>query len=184
MIRLLIIFSMVNSIYSSYHYVGCYKQVFYNNYFISSFMEPTLCFLLCDTPIIYIQESICRCSGGGLMDHNRQIDELCRIPCRKPGDRQVKTVQTCGGEQTYSVYAEEKFYTEHAPLFNFRIQFKSCELWNTSRNYDALQIKIDKLPVKSSLHKLEQCAAACFDQNTTTKSIGREKIYKELIIIE
>ncbi|CAF3464823.1 unnamed protein product [Rotaria sp. Silwood1] len=163
---------MVSSVYGSYHYVGCYKQVFYNNYFISSYMEPTLCFLLCDTPIIYIQDRFCRCSGGGLMDYNRQIDELCRIPCRKPGNRQVKTVQTCGGTQTYSVYAEEKFYTQHAHLFNFRIQFKSCELWNTSRNYDALQIKIDKSSVKSPLNKLERCAAACLDQNTTTKSIA------------
>ncbi|CAF1411640.1 unnamed protein product [Rotaria sordida] len=135
-------------------------------------MEPTLCFLLCDTPIIYIQGSICRCSGGGLMVHNQQIDELCSIPCRKPGDRRTITVQTCGGAQTYSVYAEEKFYTHHAHLFNFRIQFKSCELWNTSHNYDALQIKINKSSVKSPLNKLERCAAACLDQNTTTKSIA------------
>ncbi|CAF3964194.1 unnamed protein product [Rotaria sordida] len=163
---------MINSVYSSYHYVGCYKQVFYHSYFTSSYMEPTLCFLLCETPIIYIQDTICRCSGGGFMDHNRQQDELCTISCRKPGNTLVKTVNTCGGRETYSVYAEEKFYIQHAHLFNFRIQFTSCEFWNKTGYYNVLQVKIDKLSIKTPLNKLERCAAACLDQNTTTKSIA------------
>ncbi|CAF5132550.1 unnamed protein product, partial [Rotaria sp. Silwood1] len=134
-------------------------------------MEPTLCFLLCETPIIYIQGSICRCSGGGLMDHNRQSDRHCNKPCIKPGDRTVRIVNTCGGAQTYSAYAEEKFYTQHAHLFNFRIQFTSCELWNTSDYNDTVEVKIDKASVKTPLNRLERCAATCLDQNTTTKSI-------------
>ncbi|CAF5106072.1 unnamed protein product, partial [Rotaria sp. Silwood1] len=125
-IFLLMMIPVGYSLYGSYHYVGCYTQVFYNTYFESSYMEPTLCFLLCETPIIYIQGSICRCSGGGLMDHNRQSDRHCNKPCIKPGDRTVRIVNTCGGAQTYSAYAEEKFYTQHAHLFNFRIQFTSC----------------------------------------------------------
>ncbi|CAF4977862.1 unnamed protein product, partial [Rotaria sp. Silwood1] len=134
-------------------------------------MEPTLCFVLCETPFIYIQDEICRCSGGGLMDHNRQRDEYCTIPCRKPDYQQVETVNTCGGKGTYSAYAEENFYTQHAHLFNFRIQFISCELWNASGYYDTIQVEIDKSSVKSPLNILERCAAACLDQNAKTKSI-------------
>ncbi|CAF3506525.1 unnamed protein product [Rotaria sp. Silwood1] len=171
-IFLWIMISMAHSAYNSYHYVGCYTQVFYNSYFISSYMEPTLCFLLCETPIIYIQDNICRCSGSGLMDHNRQRDEYCTLSCQKPGDLHVRTDNTCGGRGTYSAYAEENFYTQHAHLFNYRIQFVSCELWNTSRNYDTFQVEIDQSSVKSPLNKLERCAAACLDQNATTKSIA------------
>ncbi|CAF2666066.1 unnamed protein product [Rotaria sp. Silwood2] len=167
---------MAHSVYGSYHYVGCYTQVFYSSYFISSYMEPTLCFLLCETPIIYIQDKICRCSGSSLMDHNRQRNEHCTIRCRKPGDHQARTASACGGRETYSAYAEAKFYTQHAHLFNYRIEFTSCELWNTSGYYDTLQVKIDKSSVKSPLNKLEQCAAACLDQNATTKSIGTRNI--------
>ncbi|CAF3918278.1 unnamed protein product [Rotaria sp. Silwood1] len=134
-------------------------------------MEPTLCFRLCETPIIYIQDKICRCSGGGLMDHSRQRDIYCTIPCPAPGNRQVKTTNTCGAKETYSAYAEHQFYTRHAHLFEYRIQFTSCQFWNTSGYYDILQVKIDESFVKSSLTKLERCAAACFDQNATTKSI-------------
>ncbi len=173
MISLFIIITMVHSVYGSYHYVGCYRNVVYNSYFISSYMEPTLCFLLCETPIIYIKDEICRCSGVGLMDHNREKHGKCTIKCRKPGNRDVTTADTCGGQETYSAYAEEKFYTEHAHLFNYRIQFISCELWNRSDFYDTLQVKIDKSSVKSPLNQLEQCAATCLDQNATTKSIGK-----------
>jgi hypothetical protein len=118
-------------------------------------MEPKLCFLLCQTPIIYIKKEICRCSGGGLMTHNRE---------------------KCENQETYSAYAEDKFYTEHAHLFNYQIQFTSCELWNTSGFYDTLQVKIDKSSVKSPLNQLEQCAATCLDRNATTKSIGKGNI--------
>ncbi|CAF3081108.1 unnamed protein product, partial [Rotaria sp. Silwood2] len=160
----------------SYRYMGCYINAFYNSYFISSYMEPTLCFRLCETPIIYIQASICRCSGGGLMDYNRQRDKFCRIACPKPGDRRFKSNNTCGGLGTYSVYVEEHFYTQHAELFNYQIQFASCQLWNSSSYYDTFQVKIDESSVKSSLNRLERCAVACLDQNTTTKSIGRRNI--------
>ncbi|CAF4156401.1 unnamed protein product [Rotaria sp. Silwood2] len=156
----------------SYRYMGCYINAFYNSYFISSYMEPTLCFRLCETPIIYIQASICRCSGGGLMDYNRQRDKFCRIACPKPGDRRFKSNNTCGGLGTYSVYVEEHFYTQHAELFNYQIQFASCQLWNSSSYYDTFQVKIDESSVKSSLNRLERCAVACLDQNTTTKSIA------------
>ncbi|CAF3973159.1 unnamed protein product [Rotaria sordida] len=135
-------------------------------------MEPTLCFVLCETPIIYIQHEICRCSGGGLLDHNRQRDEYCTIPCRKPDYHEVKTVNTCGGRGTYSAYTEENFYTQHAHLFNFRIQFASCELWNASGYYDIMQVKIDASSVKYPLNKLERCAATCLDQNAMIKSIA------------
>ncbi|CAF0946670.1 unnamed protein product [Rotaria sordida] len=136
-------------------------------------MEPTLCFLLCETPIIYIQNTICRCSGSGLTDHNQQRDELCSISCRKPGDTRIKTINTCGGRETYSVYAEEKFYIQHAHLFNFRIQFTSCELWNNTGYYNVSQVEIDRLSVnKTPLNKLERCTATCLDQNITTKSIA------------
>ncbi|CAF3363218.1 unnamed protein product [Rotaria sp. Silwood2] len=135
-------------------------------------MEPTLCFILCETPIVYLQGPICRCSGVGLANHNRVTDGFCTIQCRKPGNRNVKTNNTCGGRETYSVYAEEKYYIQYAHLFNFRIQFKSCELWNTSGYYDTLQVKINELYVETQLTKLERCAATCLDQNATTKSIA------------
>ncbi|CAF3849238.1 unnamed protein product, partial [Rotaria sp. Silwood1] len=167
---------MVHPVYSSYRYVGCYTQVFYDSYFISSYMEPKLCFSLCQTPIIYIQHRICRCSGSGLMDYNRQRDKFCNIQCPKPGNRQDKTTNTCGGIKTYSVYVEEQFYTRHAYLLNYQIQFASCELWNSSNYYNTFQVQIDGSSVRSSLNKLERCAAACLDQNATTKSIGRRNI--------
>ncbi len=152
MISLFMLITMVHSVYGIHRYVGCYRNVFYNSYFISSSMEPELCFLLCETPIIYIKDKICRCSGGGLMVDNRA---------------------KCDGKETYSAYADDKFYTEHAHLFNYQIQFTSCELWNTSGFYDTLQVKIDKSSVKSPLSQLEQCAATCLDRNATTKSIGK-----------
>ncbi|CAF3685928.1 unnamed protein product, partial [Rotaria sp. Silwood1] len=135
-------------------------------------MEPTLCFSLCQTPIIYIQASICRCSGGGLMDYNRGSDRYCSIPCPKPGNRQVQTINTCGGSEGYSAYVEEHFYTKHAYLFKYQIHFASCQLWKSSGYYDTFQVQIDGSSDKTSLNKMEQCAAACFDQNTTTKSIA------------
>lgn len=151
-ISLFIIITMIHSVYGSYRYAGCYKNVFYNSYFRSSGMEPKLCFLLCETPIIYIQDKICRCSGVGLTGQSQA---------------------NCGGQETYLAYAEENFYTKHEDLFNYQIQFTSCELWNTSGLYDTLQVKIDKSFVKSPLNQLEQCAATCLDRNATTKSIGK-----------
>jgi hypothetical protein len=62
----IMIISINHSINGSYYYAGCYTQVFHDSFFTSSFMEPTLCFRLCDTPIVYLQATICRCSGGGL----------------------------------------------------------------------------------------------------------------------
>ncbi|CAF1051081.1 unnamed protein product [Rotaria sp. Silwood1] len=140
-------------------------------------MEPTLCFHLCETPIIYIQGSICRCSGGGLMDHSRQRDNFCTTLCPAPGNRQIKTTNTCGGQETYSAYAEYQFYIRHAHLFDYRIQFTSCQFWNTSGYYDTLQVKIHESSVKSSLTKLERCAGACFDRNATTKSIDSDRAH-------
>ncbi|CAF3811507.1 unnamed protein product [Rotaria sp. Silwood1] len=175
-VSLLIITSIVHPIYSSYHYVGCYTQVFYDSYFTSSYMEPTLCFRLCQTPIIYIKDNICRCSGGGLMNYNRKSDKHCSIPCIKLGNRHVRTTNTCGGSDTYSAYAENQFYVRYAHLFDYRIQYASCQLWNASEYYDTLKVEIDESSVKPSLNKLERCAAACFDQNATTTSIGRRYI--------
>ncbi|CAF3311986.1 unnamed protein product [Rotaria sp. Silwood2] len=146
-------------------------------------MEPTLCFHLCETPTIYIQDKICRCSGGGLMDHSRQRDKFCTILCPAPGNRQAQTDYTCGGKETYSAYAEDQFYTRHAHLFEYRIQFTSCQLWNTSGYYDTLQVKIDESSVKSSLTKLERCAGACFDKNATTKSIAFNSDNNECLCI-
>ncbi len=170
---ILILFSINQSIYCSYHYVGCYTQVFHDSYFASSFMEPTLCFRLCDTPIVYLQKTICRCSGGGLMHYNRQNNELCTIPCTKPVDRSVQSMNTCGGSLTYSAYVQDKFYSLHGHLFDYRIQFASCELWKNADIYETYEVKFDAVIVKSSLNKLEKCAAACLDQNATTKSIGK-----------
>ncbi|CAM4757047.1 unnamed protein product [Rotaria magnacalcarata] len=103
-------------------------------------MESSLCFHLCEAPIIYIQQTVCRCSGGGLMHRNRQRDSFCSIPCRKSGDRLMNTIARCGGTETYSAYAEDQFYTRHAHLFEYRIQFSSCELWNNSGYYDTLYL--------------------------------------------
>jgi hypothetical protein len=140
-------------------------------------MEPTLCFRLCNTPIIYLQKTICRCSGGGLMHHNRQNDNICNIPCTKPADRQIKTKNTCGGSRTYSAYVEEQFYSRHGHLFTYQIIFSSCELWTRFDIYETYTVKLDEIIAKSSLNKLERCAAACLDENTKTKSIGKVKIY-------
>jgi hypothetical protein len=107
------------------------------------------------------------------MHHNRQNNSYCTIPCTKPADRQVKTANTCGGARTYSAYIEEQFYTRHGHLFNYQIQFKSCELWNDSSIYDKYSIKLGENTIESSLNKIEQCAATCLDQNATTKLIGK-----------
>lgn len=170
---LLVVAFHFSTIHCSYHYVGCYTQVFHDSYFTSSFMEPTLCFRLCDTPIVYLQKSICRCSGGGLMHHNRQSDKLCLIPCTKPVDRAVKTANTCGGQQTYSAYVQEKFYSLHGHLFDYKIQFASCELWRSTTAYETYEVQFDPVIARTSLNRLERCAAACLDQNATTKSIGK-----------
>jgi hypothetical protein len=168
-----IIISINHSIDGTYIYAGCFPQVFDESFFTSSFMEPTLCFRLCDTPIIYLQKTICRCSGGGLMHHKRQNDKYCSIPCTKPADRLVKTVNTCGGQRTYSAYVEENFYLRHGHLFNYQIYFFSCELWTNINVYETIQVNFDNIHIKSSLNKMERCAAACLDKNTTTKSIGQ-----------
>ncbi|CAF4389375.1 unnamed protein product [Rotaria sp. Silwood2] len=172
MLPLFIIIFMAHPIYGSYHYVGCYTQAFHDSYFISSYMEPNLCFHLCNTPIIYLQRVICRCSGGGLMHHNRLKDQLCKIPCMRWSNSQGKTTDTCGGIRPYSAYAEDKFYTQHGHLFNYQIQFSSCELWTNSGYYDTLKVIFNKTSIKSPLNKMEQCAAACLDETTITKSIA------------
>jgi hypothetical protein len=140
-------------------------------------MEPTLCFRLCDTPIIYLQQSICRCAGGGLMHYNRQNDALCTILCTKPVDRSVQTQNTCGGSLTYSAYVHEHFYSQHGHLFDYQIYFSSCELWKNTDVYDTNEVQLDDLSTHSSLNRLEKCAATCLDQNATTKSIGRNENY-------
>ncbi|CAF1131284.1 unnamed protein product [Rotaria sordida] len=141
-------------------------------------MEPTLCFRLCDTPIIYLQSTVCRCSGGGLMHYKRQIDELCKLPCTKPVDRSIKSSNTCGGSLTYSAYVQDKFFIKHGHLFDYQIHFSSCELWTNPDVYDTSEIQLSNIIERSSLNKLEQCAAACLDQNATTKSIGKYLFYK------
>ncbi|CAF4155070.1 unnamed protein product, partial [Adineta steineri] len=161
----------VHSVYGSYHYIGCYQEAFYDSYFESSYMEPTLCFSLCETPIIYIQSSICRCSWSGLMDYSRRGDKHCSIRCPKPGYRKVITNNTCGGSESYSAYAENQFYTKHAHLLDYRIQLRSCEFWNSSTDVNIFQVKID-ISEKLALNTLERCAAACIDQNMTTKAIA------------
>lgn len=173
LISILIIISLNSSIYCSYSYAGCYTQIFYDSYFTSSLMEPTLCFRLCDTPIIYIQSTVCRCSGGGLMHYDKQPDQFCPTACPKPVDRDVTTRHTCGGLSTYSAYVQNTFYSKHGHLFHYQIQFSSCELWKSSDVYDILEVDLSKNPIRSSLNKLEQCAAACLDQSRFTKSIGR-----------
>ncbi|CAF1026064.1 unnamed protein product [Rotaria sordida] len=163
---------MIHPIYSSYQYAGCYTQVFHESFFISSFMEPKLCFHLCNTPIIYLQLLTCRCSGGGLMHYNRQKDQICNIKCTQLTRSQIKTNDTCGGTRVFSAYVEENFYTQHGHLLNYQIHFSSCELWTNSGFYNTLQVTFDKSSIKSSLNKMERCAAACLDENTMTKSIA------------
>ncbi len=171
----IMIISLNHLIDSSYNYAGCFTQVFHESFFTSSFMEPTLCFRLCDTPIIYLQKTICRCSGGGLMHYNRQPDSYCSIRCTKPADRQAKTENTCGGLRTYSAYVEENFYIRHGHLFNYQINFFSCELWKDSDVYEKFSVKLNQTIIRSSLNKIELCAAECLDQNMTTKSIGNKQ---------
>ena len=172
LLSLLILFSINQSISCTYRYAGCYTQVFYDSYFTSSFMEPTLCFRLCDTPIIYLQKSICRCSGAGLSHSGRQIDKLCPTPCTKPVDRTVQTANTCGGTSTYSAYVQEKFYSHHGHLFSYGIEFKACELWNNENVYETHEVKFNENIERSSLNKLERCTASCLDSNATVRSIG------------
>ncbi|UJR31253.1 hypothetical protein I4U23_018755 [Adineta vaga] len=172
LIYILFIFSINQSVFCSYRNAGCFTQVFHDSYFTSSFMEPTLCFRLCDTPIIYLQKTVCRCSGGGLTDQNRQIAKACTYPCTQPVDRSVKTSNKCGGPSAYSAYVQEKFYSTHGHLFDYQIKFSSCETWRKSDVYDTSEIILSSITVRSSLNKLEQCAAACLDQNATTKSIA------------
>ena len=169
---LLIIFSTYPATHATYNYVGCYTQVFYDTFFHSSYMEPKLCFRLCDTPIIYLQKTICRCSGSGFMHHNRQNNDQCFIPCPKASGAKHPSNDSCGGSRTYSVYSEVDFYSRHGHLFNFQIRFSSCESWAKQDIYDTIVINLNQLPIISSLNKLEQCAAVCLDQNITTKSIG------------
>ncbi|CAF2262259.1 unnamed protein product, partial [Rotaria magnacalcarata] len=155
----------------AYRYVGCYQNVFHDSFFVSSYMEPTLCFRLCETPMIYLQGKVCRCAGSGLMGYDRQRDSFCSTPCDIVISGPVKT-NTCGGRGAHSVYAEEQFYTRHAHLLSYNIKFSSCQLWKTSGYYHTVQVEIDESSTNSSLSKLERCAAACLDRNATTKSIG------------
>ncbi|CAF2265937.1 unnamed protein product [Rotaria magnacalcarata] len=166
------IISTPDVVSGAYRYVGCYQQVFYDSYFTSSYMEPNLCFRLCETPLIFIQDTVCRCSGSGLMHYDRHRDRYCSTPCRQPGNPQVKTTEKCGGTEMYSLYAEENFYTRHAHLLDYRIQYSSCQFWNRSDYYDTFKVNIDGSSTKSPLNRLETCAAACLDQNSTTTSIG------------
>ena len=158
---------------SSYIYAGCYTHAFHDTFFTSSFMEPTLCFRLCETPIMYLQGTVCRCSGAGVMHAGRQNDSLCNIPCTKPVDRGVNTANTCGGTLAYSVYVKEHFYSLYGHLINYQINFASCELWNDSTVVEAYSVRYDKIVNHSSLNRLERCAAACLDQDSSTISIGK-----------
>ncbi|CAF1216284.1 unnamed protein product [Didymodactylos carnosus] len=47
-------------------YGGCFTQVSKDTYFQSSLMTPELCFQLCDTPLVYLQNTVCRCRGAAL----------------------------------------------------------------------------------------------------------------------
>lgn len=183
LVYLSILFSINYSVHCSYHYVGCYTQVFHDSYFTSSLMEPTLCFHLCDTPVIYIQGTVCRCSGGGLMHYNRKHNKLCNIPCTKPVDRSISTTNTCGGTSTYSAYVQENYYTTHGHLFDYQIHFSSCELWKSDDVYDTTRANASVEIGNSSLNRLERCAAACLDQNATTKYIGRSIRPKRLDLL-
>jgi hypothetical protein len=173
LLGLVVILTLHAPVHGSYHYVGCYSQVFFDSYYSSSFMEPTLCFRLCDTPVIYLQKTVCRCSGAGLMHWARQNNSQCNIPCAKPVDRAVDAGNTCGSTTFYSAYAQAHFYSRHGHLFDYRISFRSCELWNTPDAYQTSVAKFDNEITHSSLNRLEKCAAACLDQNSTTKSIGK-----------
>ena len=169
----LLSFVINHSVHGSYQYAGCFTQVFYDSLFTSSYMEPALCFRLCDTPIIYLQKTICRCAGGGLMHHGREEDKFCNIPCAKPVNGGGETSNTCGGHRTYSAYAENEFYIRHGNLFTYQINFLACELWSMLSVYQTNTIDLNSLSIKSSsLNKMERCAAGCLDQNSTTKSIG------------
>ncbi|UJR19928.1 hypothetical protein I4U23_023060 [Adineta vaga] len=168
----LLIIVIAQSVHGSYHYIGCYQQVFYDSYFESSYMEPKLCFLLCETPIIFIQGSICRCSWSGLMDHNQGKNSECSIRCPMAGYSKVKSNNLCGGSDAYSAYAENPFFTKHLHLLNYKIEFRACKFRNVSADSDIIQVKIDETSSKLGLNKLERCAAACLDRNTTTESIA------------
>ncbi|CAF1551354.1 unnamed protein product [Adineta ricciae] len=111
-------------------------------------MEPTLCFSLCQTPIIYIRNFICRCAWAGLMDHNRQNDDDCKLPCRKLGNRRLKTNNSCGGYKAYSAYIKNHFYIKYIHLFNYQIQLKSCESEENYMNFNIFQVEIDGLSIK------------------------------------
>lgn len=173
LLSLLMIISAAHVVLGAYRYVGCYRQVLYDSYFTSSYMEPNLCFRLCETPIIFIRYTECRCSGSGIMHYDRHRDSDCPIQCTKPGDSRIITTERCGGREMYSLYAEENFYTRHAHLLEYRIQYESCQFWNRSDYYDTFQVKTDASSVKSPLNRLERCAATCLDQNSTTTSIGK-----------
>ncbi|CAF0850846.1 unnamed protein product [Adineta ricciae] len=134
-------------------------------------MDPKLCFLLCGTPIIYIQKSICRCSWSDLMDQSKTSDSHCQTHCWRSGYYESDTNGSCGGEKTYSAFAENQFYLKHGHLLDFQLKFRSCELWNTSSNLNPLPIEIDELSDKPSSNKLERCAAACLDQYRKVQSI-------------
>lgn len=163
-------------IHCSYRYAGCFTQVFYDSLFTSSYMEPTLCFRLCDTPIVYLQKTICRCSGAGLMHHDRQEDKFCSYRCSTVANRRGETNNTCGGQQTYSAYIQHEYFLRHRHLFNHQIDFFACELWNKTNIYDTIEIDFDDITTTDMLlHKMEQCAAACLDRNVTTKSIGKKQ---------
>ena len=178
-VLLLLIFNQ--SIDCSYRYAGCFTQVFMDTYFTSSFMEPTLCFRLCDTPVIYLQKTICRCSGGGLMHYNRQNDGLCASPCPQPVDRSVQSTHTCGGSMTYSAYIQDKFYSLHGHLFDYQIEFSSCVSWKTNGVYESYEVNFEIIVPTSSLNRLEKCAAACLNQNATTKSNCKNNLFMNFL---
>ena len=135
-------------------------------------MEPTLCFRMCDTPIIYLQKTVCRCSGAGLLHSGRQSDSVCVIPCAKPVERKEKRVNTCGGSLTYSAYIQDNFYETHGHLFDYQIQYRSCEARANDSNHEAIIVPTNKNLARSSLNRLERCAASCLDQNSTVRLIG------------
>lgn len=178
MLRLLISISLALSLIEqpvecSYKYFGCYSRVFLNDYYWSSYMEPTLCFRLCDTPLIYIRKQVCRCSGPGLTHTSRRDHNDCQISCPSPVDRSVTGRHTCGGESAYSVYVQNDFYIRHGHLFQYDIKFTSCELWKSPLT-DVVKVEYN-LTIRSSLNRLERCAAVCLDQNATTISVGNDR---------
>ncbi|UJR19627.1 hypothetical protein I4U23_022761 [Adineta vaga] len=149
----LLIIILAVAAHGSYNYVGCYMRVSYNDYF---------------------ETSICRCSRSGLMDQSRQQNSDCSISCPKLGHSELKTNISCGGSGTYSAYAESKLYAKHFHLFDYKIQFRLCEFWDSSAGSGVFQVKIDGFSEKLALNKLERCAAACFDQTKTVQSIGND----------